>query len=441
VLGRHAGLSHFLDWQRNEFGIAPDDRVGQLTGLSFNVLLRSVFLPLTSGATLCLPDDLDDLSAERVLPWLEAERISVLHVVPTLTQSWLAQRPPGYVQHHLRYAFSAGEPLVDALVYEFREVFPRAEVVLLYGQTETTMAKCFARMGSELPRGPQPVGRPLPSTQALVLGPSGRMCGVSELGEVAIRTPFRTLGYIDAPEDDAKRFVPNPFRADATDRIYLTGDRGYYLPDGALQLVGRTDDQLKVWGVRVEPGEVAAALSTHPDVREAFVALRASPNATPALVAWVVASNRPAVSDLRAHVAARLPPAALPAAWVFLDALPVNANGKIDRERLPAPELATREHVAPRTRMERDIVAIWRDLLGHERVGVEDDFFELGGHSLLATRMASRIRSAFGVELPLRTLFEQPTVAGVARAVVERQLESMSDDDFETLLGEAQRGD
>jgi acyl carrier protein len=267
------------------------------------------------------------------------------------------------------------------------------------------------------------------------------MCGVSQLGQVAIRTPFRTLGYMNAPEDNAARFVPNPFRSDATDLIYLSGDRGYYLPDGTLQLVGRTDDQLKIWGVRVEPGEVAAALSTHEDVREAFVAVRASPNGAPVLVAYVVADNHPAARDLRAHVASQLPPAALPAAYVFLDALPVNANGKIDRDRLPVPDLAARGYVAPRTPMERDIAEIWRELLGAERVGVEDDFFALGGHSLLATRVASRIRSAFGVELPLRTLFEQPTVGGVARAVVERQLESMSDDDFEALLADARQDD
>ena len=279
VLGCHKGLSHFLHWQRQTFDIGPRDRVAQLTSLSFDVLLRDVFLPLTSGGMLCLPEEGDQA---HVLAWLAREGVTVVHAVPTLLQTWLTQESTGVDLGNLRWLFLAGEPLSGALVQAWRGRFPGgAEVVNLYGPTETTLVKCFHRVIGELQPGLQPVGMALPQTQALVLNATGQLCGIGELGEVVLRTPFRTLGYVNAPEEMRRHFVPNPFReGDPSDLLYYTGDRGRYRPDGSLDLLGRLDDQVKIRGVRVEPGEVKAVLEEHPAVQACFVMGRKDAMAT-----------------------------------------------------------------------------------------------------------------------------------------------------------------
>ena len=446
VAGWHGGLSHFVAWQRETFAIGPDDRAAQLTGLSFDVVLRDVFTPLTAGATLCLPDDEDDLAGARLLPWLERERITMVHTVPALAQSWLADVPAGVGLAALRLVFFAGEPLRDALVRRWRAAFPAAgAVVNLYGPTETTLAKCFYRVPAEPDPGVQPVGAPLPQTQALVLSPSGRLCGVGEIGEIAIRTPFRSRGYLNAPEEQARRFVPSPFTGDPADLVYLTGDRGRYRPDGALEILGRVDHQIKIRGVRIEPEEIAALLARHPSVRACAVVAQPSGQDDYALVAYIVPAEEPERestkdtkgangsghedaelktqnSKLRTFLSERLPEYMVPAAFVALDALPLTPNGKLDRRALPPADLSRpagrAERVAPRTPVEEIVAEIWSEVLGVRPVGAEDHFFEIGGHSLLATLVASRIGQAFKTSLPVRAVFEAPTVALLAQRLV-----------------------
>ena len=269
VLGWHKGISHFVKWQRETFSIRPRDRVAQLTSFSFDVLLRDLFLPLTSGATLCLPEE-NDLS--EVPKWLARMGITVLHTVPTLVQVWLkeAALPNGLPE--LRWVFIAGEPLTAALVGNWRKAFPDAgRVVNLYGPTETTMVKCFYVVPQNPEAGIQPIGEPLPQTQILIMRPDGRLCGVSEPGEIVVRTPYRTLGYLDPDERVRAGFAMNPFRDDVHDLIYHTGDRGRYRPNGLLEILGRLDDQVKIRGVRIEPAEVSAVLAQHPHVHTCTV--------------------------------------------------------------------------------------------------------------------------------------------------------------------------
>ncbi|HEY0734368.1 MAG TPA: amino acid adenylation domain-containing protein, partial [Herpetosiphonaceae bacterium] len=439
VLGWHKGLSHFITWQRETFAIGPGDRSAQLTGLSFNVLLRDVFTPLTSGATLCLPPLESSFGPDDVLPWLEREQITILHTVPSLAQSWLAQVPTGVSLRALRWVFSAGEPLTESLVRRWRAAFPemRGAIVLLYGQTETTLAKCFFQVPAEIPHGVQPVGRTLPQTQALVLAPSGRLCGIGEPGELALRTPYRTLGYFNAPDEQRRRFVSNPFRADDRDIVYLTGDRARYRRDGSLEVLGRADDQIKIRGIRVEPAEIQSWIARHPAVRAAVVLVREDEIGEQRLVAYVVGENlEPRTQNqadqplgsrflvlgsaaLRQFLREHLPEYMIPSAFVLLDALPITPNGKVDRRALPAPDLAASERafVAPRTPTEQTVARIFGEILQREQVGLDDHFFELGGHSLLATQALSRLREAFGIELPLRRMFETPTVAELSAAI------------------------
>ena len=224
------------------------DRCGQLTGLSFDVVLRDIFLPLTSGATLVIPSEGED-----TLRWLEREEISAFHTVPSVMAAWLSNGAAAVSLPRLKRVFMAGEPLTASLVARWREICPNGEIVNLYGPTETTLAKCYYVVPARPRPGIQPLGRTLPQTQALVLTPDRARCGIGEPGEIAIRTPFRTRGYLHAPEENEKRFVVNPFRNDPSDLLYLTGDRGVYDADGLLEFRGRLDHQVKVRGVRVEP--------------------------------------------------------------------------------------------------------------------------------------------------------------------------------------------
>jgi amino acid adenylation domain-containing protein len=421
VIGTHKGASHFLAWQHATFGIEPSDRFAHLTSVSFDVVLRDVFQPLVSGATLCIPPR--PLGTDEVVSWLAAERITVVHIVPSLARAWLDEAPPGASLPALRWVFHGGEPVLDTLVHRWRRAMPpSAGIVNLYGATETTMAKCFSVVAPEPTPGAQPVGAPLPQTQALVLAGTDRLCGVNEPGEIVMRTPFRTRGYINAPEEQRRRFVVNPFGDRPDDVLYRTGDGGRYRPDGSLMVLGRLDHQVKVRGVRVEPDEIGAALAQHPRVRACVVVGRGSGVQGTALVAYVVADrDEIGTAALRAYLADRLPLAMIPAAFVFLDHLPLTSNGKVDRHALPDPEPSRAEsraaYVAPRTAVEQVLATIWGKVLGVDGVGIHDDFFELGGHSLLAMQVMSRVRASLGLEVPLRTFFQTRSVAELAMCI------------------------
>jgi amino acid adenylation domain-containing protein len=414
VLGCHKGLSHFLHWQRNTFQIGAGDRCAQLTGLSFDVVMRDIFLPLTSGASLHTPN-----REESLLSWFERERITAIHTVPTIVQTWLSDVPAGVTLRSLRYAFLAGEPLTDSLVRRWRTQFPEAgAIVNLYGPTETTLAKCFYVVPKEPSFGVQPVGRPLPQTQALVLNNERGLCGIGERGEITIRTPFRTLGYLNQSGEN-RRFVGNPF---AGDIIYRTGDLGRYRPDGTLEIAGRVDDQIKIRGVRIEPSEVTAVLLQHAGVQAGAVVGYKDAEGNSSLAAYIVSTEGDRIAtDVRSFLTKQLPAAMVPASFNFVDELPLTPNGKLDRRRLPAPDLTQvqTEQVAPRSWTEEVIAGIWTEVLRRDQVGVHDDFFELGGHSLLATQVIARVRQAFHVDLPLRRLFERPTVASLAETINE----------------------
>ncbi len=421
ILGSHKGLSHFLKWQREDFGIDRQDRVAQLTGLSFDVVLRDVFLPLTSGATICLPtDDVED--SGRVWEWLHESEVSVLHAVPSRARTWLQTAPEELPLNRLRLTFFAGETLTPDLAEVWhRRTGGQGLTVNLYGPTETTLVKAAYRVPKDATYGEKvlPVGRPIPQTQALVLNGGGRLAGLCEIGEVAIRTPFRSLGYIKSNGDEPRRFVANPFRNDPEDVVYLTGDIGRYRPNGELEILGRADDQVKILGLRIEPAEVGAVLSQHPQVSACHV-LALDDADEPFLVAYVLPAALQKVSsaELRRFLAQRLPSAMVPRYFVTLERLPLTSTGKIDRSALPPPETDRGPknvgYVAPRNSIEERLAEIWRSFLSVPRVGVNDDFFELGGHSLLAAMIVTQASAAFGVEMKIRTLFEAPTVAELA---------------------------
>ncbi len=429
VVGSHRGLAHFLDWQRKTFGIGPGDRAAQITTLSFDMVLRDMFLALTSGATLCIPQESDVLDPKAILNWMASERISILHVVPSLLRAWINNAPSGLLLPDLRRVFLAGEPLTEALILSFRAAFgDKALLTNFYGPTETTLIKCFHPV-IQVEAGLQPIGRPQPETQILILNRSGKLCGVNEIGEIAIRTPFRTLGYLNAPEATAKVFVANPFRSDADDLLYLTGDSGCYRTDGLLTMRGRMDDQVKIRGMRVEPAEIEAAIGRCPGVREAAVVARENSNGIKYLTGYIVpehggrvpAAEAP-ITRVREFLLGKLPENMVPSEFVVLDSLPLLPNGKVDKKALKSIESSSGIQVnsrvdmkdGPKTSREAELLEIWKSVLGHDRVSVHDSFVELGGDSLTAISALVRMQRLGIADSYARGIFQGWSIRQIA---------------------------
>ncbi len=423
VLGLHGSLSHFLPFYCGQLGLGSDDRFSLLSGLGHDPLQREIFTALYLGGTIAVPDPLDFGVSDRLAAWLRREQVTVAHLTPTLGQ--LVTEPPADGMREtvpsLRRAILIGESLTRQDVARLRALAPGVSCINLYGATETQRALAFHLVTPEEAQEVLPLGRGMPDAQLLVLTPSGGLAGLGEIGEIAIRSPHLARGYLDNPELTAQRFQVNPLTGDPSDRIYRTGDLGRYRADGEVVFAGRLDQQVKVRGFRVELGEIEGVLAALPGVSEAVVLLRTDLPGGPGLVAYV-RTEEGREASLRGALEARLPAYMVPAAFVRLDALPRNAHGKVDRQALSriAPELGEPAlRTLPRTPAEEILAGIWAQVLGREQIGAEQSFFELGGHSLLAAQMASRVRSVFGVELPLRSLFLTPTLAGLS-AEIER---------------------
>ncbi|HEV2146577.1 MAG TPA: amino acid adenylation domain-containing protein, partial [Longimicrobiaceae bacterium] len=422
IAGRLKGIDHFVRWETGTFGVGEGTRVSQFTSPAFDASLRDFFVPLCAGGTVCAPETRETLlDPAALVEWIDRERIELVHCVPSLFRSIVQQEPAPERFPALRHVLLAGEPLPPVDVRRWMDVFgERVELVNLYGPSETTMVKLFHRVTrADADRRSIPIGRPMEGARAVVVDERGRACPPGRVGEILIRTPYRTLGYYRQPELTAQVFVPNPFnpRQDPEDLVYRTGDLGRVLDDGSLEILGRRDHQIKLRGVRIEPGEVEHALRTHPAVRDVVVVDREDARGERLLCAYVVLAGPTPADALREHLSGRLPESMLPAVFVPLDRLPLTATGKVDRGALPAPAPAVHDFVAPRTATEEALARVWTETLGVERVGVHDSFFALGGYSLLAAQAVARVRDEFGIVLPLRALFDAPTVAGLAERV------------------------
>ncbi|RYZ40479.1 MAG: amino acid adenylation domain-containing protein, partial [Myxococcaceae bacterium] len=347
---------------------------------------------------------------------LERHGVTHLQCTPSLAQALLLEPGAPGALAGLERLLVGGEALAPELAARLRDTVGGA-LINMYGPTETTIWSSTHRVDGS--PGAVPIGTPIANTSLYVVDAALRPSPIGVPGELYIGGAGVARGYHARPELTAERFIPDPFDGRLGARMYRTGDRARWRADGTVEFLGRVDQQLKVRGFRVEPGEIESALARHPGVSQAVVVAREDVPGSARLVAYVVPRPEAALSleALRAFVRRSLPEHLVPSAVVVLDALPLTPNGKVDRKALPAPEGArdvAREYVAPRTETERRVAELWASLLGVERVGVEDDFFALGGHSLLATRAASRIRESFGVELLLRELFESATPAALA---------------------------
>lgn len=435
VLGTHRPASHFLRWHIGTFGLTESDRFSLFSGVSHDILLRDVFTPLWLGASLHVPPPEMRETSGGLTRWLANDEITVSHVTPALAellcQSGSGDRPD---LEALRWMFFGGDRLTHGLVRRVHGLVPRCGLVNFYGTTETPQAMSFemidASASADRPAGEGvPIGKGIDGVQLLLLNQAGQRAGIGELAEIYVRTPHLGTSYLDEEQLTHERFLTNPFTAAAEDRVYRTGDRGRYLPDGSVAFAGRRDQQVKLRGFRIELAEVEAALRECAGVRECVVVAGADEAGETRLVAYVAPSGAPLAPDvarLREMLRSRLPGYMIPAAFVMIERLPLTPNGKVDRMALPLPAsgsaLAARGQEAPRTSAERLVTRIWGEVFDGREVGVHDNFFDLGGHSLLAVRFVSLLRGRAGIDLPIRLLFESPTPAELAqRLAVEPQ--------------------
>lgn len=439
IAGRLKAIDHFVRWEAETFGLGEGLRVGQLTSPAFDAFLRDVFLPLTVGGTICAPADrMSILDGRQLVDWIEHARLHLLHCTPSLFRTILSQDLTPDLFRELRFILLAGEPLLPADVRRWHGVFgERVQVVNLYGPSETTMVKFFYRVKPEDGYAPSiPIGQPMSGARAILLDEKGQPCPPGKLGEIYIRTPYRTLGYLGRPELTREVFVQNPLGDRSDDIVYRTGDLGRVREDGEFEIVGRRDQQVKIRGVRVELGPIEEVLRSHEAIADVAVVDREDTQGTRFLCAYFVAPQPLETNDLRDYLLQHLPPIMLPSVFVRMDALPRTLTGKLDRRLLPKPEQTDREYAPPRTPVEKTLCQLIAELLALPRVGVCDDFFQIGGHSLLATLLLSRIRSTFGVDLPLWELFQKPTPGEMSSAISRLQMEQVQEDEVSALISE-----
>src|SRR5215471_4054482 len=400
IVGCHKSLSHFIHWEVQAFGFDHTVKVTQLAPVTFDASLRDIFVPLISGGTLCIPTADDRQSAAHLLKWLSACEITVLHCVPSLFRllaKELERQPqPRHTLAQLQYVLMAGEPLYGRDVARWMDMCGNTpELVNFYGPSETTLIKTFFRL-KERPANLQamvPVGFPIANTAVLVLN-GQRLCSIGEMGEIYIKTPFRTKGYYGDPALTQAAFVQNPLNPEHEDIVYRTGDLGRYFPDRCIEFVGRLDSQVKVNGVRIELAEIETAVLECPFIDETVVLAHSNGEGENTLVCYYSLKAQASSQAIREHLQHKLPEYMLPAFYLHMDTFPLNINGKIDRRALPRPEAllyAQTPYDPPANAMEQQLSQIWGEVLGLSKVGVNSPFFDIGGHSLKATRVISQI--------------------------------------------------
>ncbi len=413
VLVPHRGVVNSTEAFTRVYGIGPGSRVLLFAPLHFDASVLDVFTALCSGATLVLAPREALMPGEGLVGLLRREGVTHLKITP----SALAATPPAELPD-LQAVMVGGEACGAELVALWA---PGRRLFNGYGATEHSV-RCTAQLCTDAAR-PPPLGQPIANARLYVLDAGLAPVPAGVAGEAYMAGVGTARGYLGLPGLTAERFLPDPYSDEPGARMYRSGDRVRRRADGSPDFLGRTDFQVKVRGFRIEPGEVEAALLRHPGVRDAVVVARGDGAGTARLVGYAVPAEpgaAPPPEALRAHLQATLPEYMVPSALVVLPELPLTPNGKVDRRALPAPEPAAGgEHAAPRTPTEEVLAGIWAQVLGlaPERVGRDAGFFALGGHSLLATRVVSRLREAFGREVPLRALFEAPTVAGLAARI------------------------
>ncbi|NET66950.1 MAG: amino acid adenylation domain-containing protein [Moorea sp. SIO1G6] len=434
----HRAVCQSWRWLQETFPFVKSDRILHKASLSFDVSSRwELFWPLMAGASVVLAKPDGEKDSAYIVRLIAQEQITVAYFVSSMLSIFL-EDPDLKTCRNLRRIFVGGEAFPFALKQRFWERLPNCEAIEIYGSTETIVVSSWNCQPEPEPRNFS-ITRPIANLPIYILDQQMQPVPRGETGELYVGGDYLVRGYLNRPELTAEKFITNPFenskvidakaasrRVSQKSKLYKTGDLARYLFDGNIELLGRGDHQVKIRGFRIELGEIEGVLIQHPVVRQAAVIAREDIPGDKRLVAYIVStlgdeSRTAIVPELRRLIQAKLPEYMLPAAFIVLEELPLNPNGKLDRRSLPAPNperpILEQEFVPPRTSLETKLAQLWSQVLHIHPIGLRDNFFELGGNSLLAIRLLFQVRHAFGVDFPLRTLLEAPTVANMAEVI------------------------
>ncbi len=416
TLMEHHGIGNLIDNMKRDFCVSGSSRILQFASFSFDASVAEIFLALLSGATLVLADRETLLSVDALVRLLNEQSIAQVVLPPSL----LAILPDTDLSR-LKTVVSAGE----SCSWEVARRWSENHLFLNgYGPTETSVGCCWATVIDDSPPAASaPIGRAIDNVQIYLLDSHSNLVPIGAHGEICIGGIGLGRGYLNRPDLTADKFTPNPFGKDSGERLYRTGDLARYLPNGELEFIGRIDHQVKIRGFRVELGEIDSVIRQHPQVEDVVVALPENQPGNKILTAYIVLHEQENldVDEIREFCRVRLPEYMVPSALVVLKDLPLLPNGKVDRKSLPAPDASSRisdhNYLPPQNSTEEIISNIMAQLLNIDRVGRIDNFFDMGGHSLLATQLVTRLKNSFKIDLPLKSLFEHPTVEKLAEVI------------------------
>ena len=426
VMIHHRGLVNYLTWAAAAYDVEQGRGAPVHSSIGFDLTVTSLFLPLLTGSTVVL---LPDEGVTGLSRSLEVDHdYSLVKLTPAHLELLSEQVDESQISGRARALVIGGEALSGEKIAYWRKNAPATRLINEYGPTETVVGCCTYDVPDQYDSsGSVPIGRPIANMRMYIQGPDLTPAHTQGSAEISIGGVGLARGYLGRPDLTAEVFIPDPFGDGPGQRLYKTGDLGRYLSDGMLEFLGRFDNQVKIRGFRIELGEIENVLGQHPAVARAVVLAREDAALGKRLVAYVQpgAQEQPGADDLRQFLRERLPEYMVASSFIVLDSFPLTVNGKVDRNALSAfdhaqPDQAN-QFVGPRTPVEEELARIWGKLFGLDRIGIHDNFFELGGHSLLLTRLASRIREAFDVEMPLQALFDNPTVARMSAAILVNQ--------------------
>jgi amino acid adenylation domain-containing protein len=433
----HDNLLNLVFWHQRAFNITSSDRATQVASPAFDATGWELWPYLTAGASVYLPDENIRAVPASLRDWLVSQGITITFLPTPLAESIMTLEWPTTTS--LRYLLTGADTL-----HHYPPSTLSFALINNYGPTEATVVTTSGRVlpTSHAETAPT-IGRPIDNMQAYILDEQLHQVPIGTPGELYIAGTGLARGYLNRPELTAERFIRDPFSDEPDARLYKTGDLARWLPDGQIAFMGRNDDQIKIRGYRIEPGEIATAINEHPAVQMSIIIAREDTPGDRHLVAYIVPVPGSQISDksLRDVLATRLPDYMIPAVFVRLEAFPLTANGKVDRVALPVPDtthiIRGGDTLVPCTPLEKWLADIMTALLGLEQIGLDENFFMLGGHSLMGTQIIMRVSSEIGVDLPLRALFEAPTIRGLSAEIERRnllKLDAMSDEEVQQLL-------
>ena len=443
VMIPHRAVCNRILWGQSVYPLTHADRVLQSASFGFDFSVWEIFAPLAFGASVVLPVPGGQQDTTYLVKLINEEQVTTAHFVPTMLNLFLDEKGLDKCDS-LKRVFAGGEALSAAQQEKFQARL-RADLYNQYGPTETTIDSTYHLCRPGPAGAPSvPIGKPIANTGAYIFDEELRPAPLGVAGHLHLSGVGLARGYLGRPELTAERFIPHPFSREPGARLYRTGDLARFLPDGNIEFLGRLDHQVKIRGMRIELGEIDALLSAHAGVVDCVTVVREDKPGDPRLIAYVVArpgQKAPTRGELHQFLSESVPEYMIPSAFVPLAALPLTHSGKLDRTALPPPENtgldAERAFVAPRTPIEASMAEKWSQVLGLERVGIHDNFFALGGHSLMAMQLVSKLREAFRIELPLRALFDAPTIeqlAGIVEEMLVAKLNELTEEEAQQLL-------